>query len=162
GRLSLAALLRRLAGDGLGRGLVAHAAAITTGAFGLLGPPLGLLLRRLGMGGILGLLGAHILGCLEHLVDRPLHVEGALGDVVMLPVDALLEATDRPLPRYVLAVAPGELGGDEERLREEALDLARPRYRLLVLVGELVDPEDGDDVLELLVALQRLLNAGCG
>ena len=34
--------------------------------------------------------------------------------------------------------------------------------RLLVLVGELVDAEDGDDVLQLLVALQHLLDLGRG
>ena len=43
---------------------------------------------------------------------------------------------------------------------EEALDLARPVHRLLVLVGELVDPQDRDDVLQLLVALEVLLDLG--
>ena len=54
---------------------------------------------------------------------------------------------------------PGELLGDEVRLREEPLDLARPRDDELVLVGELVHPEDRDDVLQVLVALEDLLDA---
>ena len=68
-------------------------------------------------------------------------------------------------PRIVSAIgtyAPGvpvNCFGDEERLGEEALDLARALHRELVLVGELVDAEDRDDVLELLVALQDLLDA---
>ena len=78
----------------------------------------------------------------------------------MLAVDDLLEAADGLGDRHVLARAPGERLGDEERLRQEALDLARPADRQLVLVGELVDAEDRDDVLELLVALQDLLDLG--
>ena len=60
-----------------------------------------------------------------------------------------------------LTYSPGRAGeqlGDEERLREEALDLARPGDDELVLVGELVDAEDGDDVLQVLVALEDLLH----
>src|SRR3954468_1367255 len=88
-------------------------------------------------------------GVLEDLVDRALHVEGALGEVVVLAVEDLAEAADRLRNRHVLAGAAGELFGDEERLREEALDLAGPGDRLAVLVGKLVDAEDGDDVLQL-------------
>jgi len=47
-----------------------------------------------------------------------------------------------------------------EGLAEEALDLARALDGDLVLVGELVDAEDGDDVLQLAVALQGLLDLG--
>ncbi len=54
----------------------------------------------------------------------------------------------------------GELLGDVERLAQEALDLAGAVDLELVLVGELVDAEDGDDVLQLLVALQHLLDVG--
>ena len=45
-----------------------------------------------------------------------------------------------------------------ERLRQEALDLARALHEHAVLVGELVDAEDGDDVLQLAVALQHVLD----
>src|ERR1700709_64728 len=96
------------------------------------------------------------LGVLGDLIDRALHVEGALGEVVVLAVEDLAEAADGLGHRHVLAGAAGELFGDEERLREEALDLAGAGDRLPVLVGELVDAEDGGDVPELLVALQNL------
>ena len=58
--------------------------------------------------------------------------------------------------------AAGERLGDEEGLREEALHLAGALDGELVLVGELVHAEDGDDVLELLVALEDLLDARRG
>jgi hypothetical protein len=49
---------------------------------------------------------------------------------------------------------------NEHVLRQEALDATGPAHEDLVLLGELVDAEDGDDVLEVLVALQDLLDAG--
>ena len=58
-----------------------------------------------------------------------------------------------------LPARPGEDLGDEERLRQEALDLAGALHDHLVLVGELVHAEDRDDVLQVLVALQQLLHA---
>ena len=57
-----------------------------------------------------------------------------------------------------LAGSAGERFGDEERLRQEALDPARAGDDQLVLVAELLHAEDGDDVAEVLVALQRLLH----
>ena len=41
-----------------------------------------------------------------------------------------------------------------EGLREEALDFARAGNQELVIVGELVDAQDGDDILQILVALE--------
>src|SRR5215218_7956253 len=57
-------------------------------------------------------------GVLEDLVDRALHVEGALGEVVVLAVEDLAEAANGLGNRHVLAGTAGELFGDEERLRE--------------------------------------------
>src|ERR1022692_1614560 len=51
-----------------------------------------------------------------------------------------------------------ELLGHVEGLREEALDLARARNGELVLVRQLVDAQDGDDVLQIFVALQHALH----
>src|SRR5262245_25932755 len=85
-----------------------------------------LLLGGLGLSGFCRLLGAHLLGRVDHLVDRALHVEGPLGNVVELAIDDLLEAADRLGDRHVLTTPPRELLGHEERLGEEALDLARP------------------------------------
>ena len=99
-----------------------------------------------------------LLGVLDDLVDRALHEERALGHLVVLALEDLLEAADRLGDRHVHARGAGELLGDVERLRQEALDLARAVDRHLVLVGELVDPEDRDDVLQLLVALEHLLD----
>src|SRR6266404_5836454 len=61
---------------------------------------------------------------------------------------------------YALAFifSAGELRGDEHRLREEFLDLAGTRHGALVLIGKLFNPENGDDVLQVLVALQNRLH----
>ncbi len=59
----------------------------------------------------------------------------------------------------VLARAAGEGLGDEHRLGEEALHLAGALDDELVLVRELVHAEDGDDVLQVAVALEDLLHA---
>src|SRR5438093_1359765 len=69
-----------------------------------------------------------------------------------------LERADRVLELHVLALEPRELGGHEERLRQEALYPAGARHELLVLFGQLVHPEDRDDVLEVLVPLQDPLH----
>ena len=100
----------------------------------------------------------HLLRLLDRFLDRADHVEGLLRHVVVLAVDDLPEARDRVGNRHVLAGDARELLGDEERLRQELLDLAGARHRQLVLLGELVDAEDRDDVLQVLVALQHLLH----
>ena len=51
---------------------------------------------------------------------------------------------------------PVKTSATNERLGQEALDLAGPGHRDAVLFGQLVEAEDGDDVLELLVALEDL------
>src|ERR671930_1735536 len=121
--------------------------------FGCLGLALRLLLR------LFLAAAADRLRLLDRLLDRPDHVEGLLGQVVVLAVEDLGEALDRVLELHVLDGRARELLGDEVRLREEALDLPRTRHDQPVLVGELVDAEDGDDVLEVLVALENLLDA---
>src|SRR5690242_10841154 len=96
---------------------------------------------------------------LDDRVDAALHEERRLREVVVLAVDDLAEGPHRLVDRDVRARRAGERLGDVERLRQEALDLTRALHRDLVLVGELVDAEDRDDVLQLLVALQDLLDA---
>src|SRR5512137_85436 len=71
----------------------------------------------------------HRLRLLERVLDRADHVERLLGQGVALAVDDHLEAADRVLQRDVLARRAGEHLRDEERLRQEALDLARARDR---------------------------------
>src|SRR6266496_2472727 len=93
----------------------------------------------------LDVLGGLLRFLLNRALDRADHVEGLLGQLVVLAPDDLLEAADRVLELHVFAGRARELLGDEVRLREEALHLARTRDDELVLVGELVDAEDGDD-----------------
>src|SRR4051812_23179948 len=109
----------------------------------------------------IGCLGGRRLGLApggDGLHDRADHVEGLLAEVVVLAVEDLLEALDRVLELHVRPGPTRERLGDEHRLREEALDLAGALDDELVLVGELVHAEDGDDVLEVLVALEHLLH----
>src|SRR5690606_5926030 len=96
---------------------------------------------------------------LHGLVDGANHVEGVFRKVVVFPFQNLLEAADRFLDGYIAARLAGESFGDMEGLRQEAFNPARPVYDQLVFVGELIHPEDGDDVLQLLIALQNLLYA---
>src|ERR671916_777729 len=108
--------------------------------------------------GLFLLFAAQAPGLLDGLIYVAHEVEGLLGQLVVPTLDDLLERADRVLQLDELALEAGELLGDEERLREEALDSARPPDDDLVLLGELVDAENGDNVLELLVALQDVLD----
>src|SRR3990172_4315222 len=94
--------------------------------------------------------------------DGAHHVEGLLREVVPLAVEDLAEAADGVFDGDVAALAAGEDLGDEHRLREEALDAAGPGDGELVLFGELFRAEDGDDVLEVSVALEDGLHASGG
>src|SRR4051794_21912379 len=77
----------------------------------------------------------------------------------MLSVHDLFEAAHGIFQLDVFAWSAGELLRNVERLRKEPLNTAGPRDGLLVLIAQLVDTENRDDVLKVLVALQRLLNA---
>src|SRR5947199_9562480 len=100
----------------------------------------------------------HARGLLAGLLNGADHVEGLFGEVVVLAVNDLLEAADGVGGLDELAFEAGKLLGDEEGLREEALNLARARDDQLVLFRKLVEAEDGDDVLQVFVALQDLLD----
>src|SRR4029450_13168191 len=97
----------------------------------------------------------------DHVFDRPRHPEILLRDLVVLAIHDFLEAANRVGNHDVLAIKTSELLGNEEGLREELLNLPRARHRELVLLGKLVDPEDGDDVLQIFVALQNLFDGAC-
>src|SRR3974377_340552 len=98
--------------------------------------------------------GLHLLGRLEHFFDAAFEKERLLGNVVIFAVQDLLEAADSVFDLHVLALQTGKLLGHEEGLREKALNLAGTRHRQLLFFAEFVDAEDGDDVLQVLVALQ--------
>ena len=74
-------------------------------------------------------LGGEALGLLDGFLDGADHVEGRLREVVVLAFDEALEALDRVGERDELAGRAGEDFGDEEGLRQEALDLAGARDR---------------------------------
>src|ERR1700741_5302300 len=103
--------------------------------------------------------GLHLLGGFEHVLDGALHVEGLLGNVVVLAFDDFLEAAHRIGDFAVFTGDSGELLGDVEGLREELLYLSRAGDGNLVLFREFVDSEDSDDALQILVALQNSLDA---
>src|SRR5690606_34381039 len=105
-----------------------------------------------------GFLG-QLLGLLDRFLDAADHVECGFRKVVVLAVDHGLERRHGVFDLHELARDVGEHLGDVERLAEEALDLARAGDDQLILFRQLVHAEDGDDVLQRLVALQRLLDA---
>ena len=75
------------------------------------------------------LLVAHLLSELLslrfHVLDRASHVEGRLGEGVVLSRDDLLERADRVLQWHKLALITREHLRDLERLRHETLDFTR-------------------------------------
>src|SRR4051812_18672324 len=81
---------------------------------------------------------------LQRFLDRADEIKRLLGHAVVLAVDDLLEALDGVGDRHVLALETRELRGDEERLRQELLDLAGARHGLLVFFRQLVDAENRD------------------
>src|SRR4051812_1823860 len=89
------------------------------------------------------------------LVDTADHVERLLRQVIVLAREDAAEAADRLFEWHDLAVLAGEHLRNVERLREEALDLARAEHGQLVVLRQLVHAQDRDDVLQLLVALEN-------
>src|SRR6266568_5811799 len=98
------------------------------------------------------------LGLCEHRFGAAHVEERLLRYLVELTVHERLERLHRLRDRHVDALQPGEDLADEERLRKEPLHLAGTRHGDAVLFGKLVEAKDGDDVLQLLVALQHLLH----
>ena len=80
----------------------------------------------------------------------------------MLAVDDLLEATDGLLQGDIFALITGELLRHGEGLGQETLDLPGTVDYQLVLVTQLVHAHDGDDVLQLLIALEDALDSPGG
>ncbi len=100
----------------------------------------------------------HLLGFRDGLVDPADHVEGLFRKMIVLAVDDGLEGRNGVLQRHVLTGRTGEDLRHEEGLGEEALNFARSGDSQLVFVGQLVHAQDGNDVLELLVALEGALD----
>lgn len=79
------------------------------------------------------------------------HVEGGLGQRVVLAVEDLLDRLDRLLEGHEATLDTREDLSDGEGLRQETLDLTGTLDDELVLLGQLVHAENGNDVLERLV-----------
>src|SRR5215469_408373 len=94
----------------------------------------------------------------DRLLDGADHVEGLLGQVIVFALAQPLEAADGIGKLDEDAGRAGEDFGDVERLRQEALDLARARHRQLVLFRQFIHAKDSDNILQCLVALQNLLH----
>src|SRR5208282_2379903 len=97
-------------------------------------------------------------GVLDGLLDGAYVEEGALRNLVTLAVGNLPEAADGVGQLDVASGFAGEDLGGEERLAQKALDFARSGHHQLVLLGQLVHAEDGNDVLQLPVALEDVLH----
>src|ERR1700733_8724504 len=110
----------------------------------------------------LGCFGGQLLALFDRLIDVADHVEGGFRQVIVLAFTDGTEALDGVGQFDELAGRSCEDFGDEEWLRQEALDLARPGDGDLVLFGQFVHAENGDDVLQRLVLLQHLLNHAGG
>src|SRR3954467_8208601 len=85
----------------------------------------------------------HLLCSFCHFVNRTLHVEGLLRDVVVLPFDDAAEAFHCVFDLDVTARRTGELLCHEERLRQELLHLAGAGDRDLLIFAQFVDTQDG-------------------
>src|SRR6056297_3725226 len=105
-----------------------------------------------------GSLGSQFLSLGDHVFDTADHVEGSLWEVIVFTGHNRLEGFDRVLKRNLNTVRPCEYLRHIERLGEEALDFPGAGYGQFVLFGQFVHPEDGDDVLKRLVALEDTLH----
>src|SRR5574344_2812563 len=103
-------------------------------------------------------LGSQLLGLFEGFVDGTDHVERLLGQMVALTGNDHLETTDGFGQRHVLARSAGKHFSHVERLRQETLNLTSTRHSQLVFGSQLIHTQNGDDVTQLFVALQRTLH----
>jgi len=90
------------------------------------------------------------------LFDCADHVESLLGQIVVLAFHDFLEAGGPCLPpSRIFPSRPLNCCATKKGLREEAFDFAGARDGLLVVVRKFFDTENGDNVLQFLVALQH-------
>src|SRR5262245_47379087 len=97
----------------------------------------------------------HAFGLFDGFIDPADVHERTFRQLVVLSVANLLEAADRFRQGGYLTGLVRKRFGDDERLRQEALNSTGPGHDLFVLIAQFLDPENGDDVLELAIALQN-------
>src|SRR6202158_2777008 len=93
-------------------------------------------------------LGSELLALFDRLFDGADHVEGLLGQMVVLAFAKSAKTLDGVGEVDELARRSREDFGDMKRLRQEALDLAGARHRDLVLFAQFIHAENGNDVLQ--------------
>src|ERR1700730_8901169 len=101
----------------------------------------------------------HSFSLLQGLINRAHHVKSLLRNIVVLAFHNFLEAPNRVFDLHVFPFQPGKLRSYEHRLRKEFFDFAGARYGALIVVGKFFNTENGDDVLQILVALQNGFHA---
>src|SRR3989344_612024 len=90
-----------------------------------------------------------------HFVHSTFHIKRLLVLCVVFSIKNLCEPAHCIGKSYVLAFSPSEGFCDRERLREETLYLARAIDKLFVVFGKFLDTQNGNDVLQVFVALQH-------
>src|SRR5438067_13565277 len=93
------------------------------------------------------------LGLGDGVVNGAHVAEGLFRQVVELAVQDLAERAHRVAQRHIDALEPGKLLGGDKRLAKEFFHLAGAGDQHLVVFRKLVDTQDGDNVLQVLIAL---------
>src|SRR3954462_12613901 len=106
--------------------------------------------------------GGELLALFDRLFDGADHVKGLLRQMIVLAFAQSAETLDGVGEVDEFAGRAGKHFGDEERLRQEAFDLAGAGDGDLVLFAQFVHAENGDDVLQRFVFLQDLLDHARG
>jgi len=94
-----------------------------------------------------------LLRFLQNFLNSAFHVEGLLRNIVVFAFNDLFEAADRIRDLHVLSRASGELRSNEERLRQELLNFAGAGNGEFILLAQLLYTQNGNDVLQVLIAL---------
>src|SRR5680860_949879 len=102
--------------------------------------------------------GCHLLGGFDDFFDRALVHEGRFWQGVVLAFEDFLERAHGVGQWHEATGNAGELLGGEVRLGHESFDASSAGDSLAVLIAEFLDTEDGNDVLQLTVALQHALD----
>src|ERR1700733_10847230 len=99
----------------------------------------------------------HLLCRFQYFLDGALHVKSLLGDVIVFAFDDGFETLHCVGDFDVASCGPGELLGDVEGLRQEALNFSCARHSEFLIFAELVDAENRDDILQVFISLESLL-----
>src|SRR5690606_755556 len=91
--------------------------------------------------------------------DSTFHIKVSFRNAVVFSVEDFGEAFDGVFDGDEDAGDVGEDFSNVERLGEEALDFPGPEDGHFVVIGKLVHAENGDDILQVLIALEDQLNS---